>query len=117
MKERTFELLSKNWSALRDLYSSPDDIDLFTGGLAVTHVAGGLSRPTFTCIMAKQFESLKSGDRFVFTHGDQAGSFTSDQLTEIRGRRLRDIICENTGIAANRDNVLGWVGSWLSVHK
>ena len=64
MENKPIEISSKNWSALRDLYSSPDDIDLFTAGLAETHMAGGLTGPTFTCILANQFDSLKSGDRF-----------------------------------------------------
>ena len=34
--------------------------------MAETHVAGGQTGPTFNWIIAKQFESLKSGDRFFF---------------------------------------------------
>ena len=53
----------------------------------------------------RQFKALKDGDRFFFTHKKQAGSFTSSQLKEVRGRRLRDVICDNTEISSTRENV------------
>ena len=105
MKDKPREISSKNWNALKNLYKSPEDIDLFTAGLAETPVNDGLTGATFNCIKAKQFKSLKDGDRFFFTHQNQAGSFTSGQLKQLRGRQLRDVICENTGISATRDNV------------
>ena len=90
---------------IQSLYSSPDDIDLFVAGLAEEKVTGGLTGNTFNCIKARQFKALKSGDRFFFTHKKQAGSFTSSQLKEVRGRRLREIICDNTDITSTRENV------------
>ena len=57
------EIPSRQWEVLRSLYSSPDQIDLFTGGLAETPVGDGLTGPTFNGIKAKQFASLKDGDR------------------------------------------------------
>ena len=57
------EIPSRQWEVLRSLYSAPNKIDLFTGGLAETAVADGLTGPTFNCIKAKQFASLKDGDR------------------------------------------------------
>jgi len=106
MSQRPSEIASNQWEVLQTLYSSPDQIDLFTGGLAETPVADGLTGHTFNCIKAKQFASLKDGDRFFFTHSSEAGSLTKGQLKEIRGRRLGDIICDNTGISSVRENVL-----------
>ena len=57
------EIPSRQWEVLRSLYSAPNKIDLFTGGLAETPVGDGLTGPTFNCIKAKQFASLKDGDR------------------------------------------------------
>ena len=48
---------------------------MFAAGLAETAVNGGLTGPTFNCIKAKQFESMKKGDRFFFTHGQQAAKY------------------------------------------
>ena len=89
----------------KTLYSSRHYIDLFVAGLAEEKVSGGLTGKTFNCIKARQFKALKDGDRFFFTHKNQAGSFTSKQLKEVRGRRLREIICDNTDITSTRENV------------
>ena len=48
---------------------SPWDIDLFTGGLLEKPVTGGTLGPTFECIIGKQFQRLKVGDRFWFQSG------------------------------------------------
>ena len=64
MSRRPSEIPSNQWEVLKTLYSSADQIDLFTGGLAETPVADGLTGHTFNCIKAKQFASLKDGDRF-----------------------------------------------------
>ena len=80
---------------------------------------GGLTGPIFNCIKAKQFKNLMDGDRFFFTHKDQVGSFTTDQMVEIKKRwlgltfpinletrRLSDVLCDNTDIANIQDQVL-----------
>lgn len=53
-----------------------DDIDLFTGGLAETSGHGAIVGPTLTCIIGKQFQNLKRGDRFFFETSDPAIRFT-----------------------------------------
>ena len=49
-----------NWRILSELYETTDDIDLFVGGLAEVPVPGGLTGPTFNCIMAKQLVRAES---------------------------------------------------------
>ncbi len=50
------------------MYASPSDVDLFTGGLAeVEHDGDSVVGATFRCLIAKQFEALKFGDRFFHT--------------------------------------------------
>ena len=100
--DRPEEISSTQWTVLRTLYHSPEDIDLFVAGLAESRVPGGLTGRTFTCILAKQFSALKTGDRFFFTHNDQRGTFDLEQLSEIRKTTLRDIICQNTDIESTR---------------
>ena len=140
MADRPAEITGDQWTALRSLYRcrfyvlmicrvpfykcsvpifrSPEDIDLYSAGQAETPVPGGLTGPIFNCIKAKQFKSLMDGDRFFFTHKDQVGSFTTDQMVEIKKRwldltlpfnhefrRLSDILCDNTDIANIQDQV------------
>ncbi|XP_045159592.2 heme peroxidase 2-like isoform X2 [Mercenaria mercenaria] len=83
--------------ALQRLYSSPDDMDLFTAGVSETPVSGGKVGPTFACIIGEQFRSLKKGDRFYYEN-NEIGKFTSDQLKEIRRISMSKVICRNTGI-------------------
>ncbi|KAL3886201.1 hypothetical protein ACJMK2_026210 [Sinanodonta woodiana] len=86
------------WTALSALYQNASDIDLFSAGVSETPVAGGKIGPTFACIIGKQFEALKKGDRYFYENaGSQA--FTLAQLDEIRQTTLAKVICRNTGIA------------------
>ena len=105
-----------NWNILRTLYRHPKQIDLFVGGLAEDPdptggaAFSGLTGPTFNKIKALQFKSLKSGDRYFFTHVGQAGSFTNTGVDTLLSRKLSDIICDNTEITklpTNSFNVPG----------
>ena len=58
-----------SWDALKRVYSHPQDIELFSGGLLEERTNGeGILGPMFRKIVALQFERLKDGDRFFFTH-------------------------------------------------
>ncbi|UYV64040.1 hypothetical protein LAZ67_2006377 [Cordylochernes scorpioides] len=59
------------------------DIDLFTGGTSELPVRGGAVGPTFACIIASQFWTLKFGDRFFYEHTGQAGSFTNSTVPPV----------------------------------
>lgn len=101
------------WKKLQQVYESPEDIDLFTGGLVETPVEGGLTGPVFNCLKGMQYQFIREGDRFFFTHTDQAGSFTANQIEAIKTRTLRDIICDNfPGIDEARPKTF-WLSSPL----
>ena len=46
----------------------------------------------------------KNGDRFFFTHKNQAGSFTRQGREILLTRTLAGVICDNTDIAAVPEN-------------
>ncbi|VDO18474.1 unnamed protein product [Heligmosomoides polygyrus] len=88
------EVPSSVIEALRAVYESVDDIDLFTGVLSETPIKGAIIGPTAACIVAEQFSRIKKCDRFHYENpGPQ--QFTSDQLQEIRRVTLSSLICAN----------------------
>ena len=48
------EIPSHLWAKLSQLYEAPSDIDLFSAGLAETHISGAHVGPTFACIIGRQ---------------------------------------------------------------
>lgn len=88
----------KAWADLEKVYIHPQDIDLFVGGLLEQPLTGEVLGHTFGAIIAEQFRRLKYGDRFFFTHTGEDHSFTTMAISEVRKRRLSDIICDNTKI-------------------
>merc|ERR1712156_1250090 len=94
--DRYDDISQDNWSLLRDIYDRPSDIDLFTGGLAQEPNNGALTGVVFQQMKYNQFLRSKNGDRFFFTHRNQAGSFTRDAGQTLINRTLSGIICDNT---------------------
>lgn len=83
------------------IYASPDDIDLFPGGMSERPLQGGLVGPTFACIIGIQFRQLRKCDRFWFETDDPSIRFTEAQLNEIRKTTLAKIVCENMEITGD----------------
>ncbi|KAI5635150.1 peroxidase domain-containing protein [Phthorimaea operculella] len=82
---------------LSSVYSSPEDIDLWIGGLLEEAVEGGIVGPTFAHIIADQFSKLKRGDRYFYEYGADVnpGAFSPSQLAEIKKVTLARILCDN----------------------
>ena len=91
-----------NWDLLQSIYLHPHHIDLIVGGFAETPMDGGVVGPTFGHIIGHQFNVLKFGDRFFFTH---KGNMNSQELAQVRQRTLGDIICDNTHIPRIKEDV------------
>lgn len=53
---------------MKQVYASPDDIDLWIGGLLETPEDGSIVGYTFREIIADQFSRLKRGDRYFYEH-------------------------------------------------
>jgi len=98
--QRPAEVTQDGWNAVANVYGNnrngPQDIDLFVGGLIELPANGGLTGPTFQCLKAVQFQRLKDGDRYFFTHNTGQYAFSTQQIAEIRKQRLSDVICRNS---------------------
>jgi len=77
-------------------YESPDDIDLWSAGVAEKPLPGSMVGPTFACIIGKQFSNFRSGDRFWYENGGWPSSFTLEQLSEIRKIKMSRVLCDNS---------------------
>ncbi len=83
-------------AALEQAYGSVDAIDLWTGGLAEDHVAGGVIGSTFAKIIGDQFTALRDGDQYYFENQ----GFDKQTLNEIKGTTLSDLIMRDTDTSA-----------------
>ena len=66
---------------LREIYSHPNDIDLFVGLMIEEPLAGSRIGPLLACLLSVQFRRLRSGDRFWY---ENPGVFKPEQLTQIK---------------------------------
>uniref|UniRef100_A0A4W5P8N2 Myeloid-specific peroxidase n=1 Tax=Hucho hucho TaxID=62062 RepID=A0A4W5P8N2_9TELE len=82
---------------LLQLYGTPDNIDVWMGGVAEPFVHGGRVGPLFACLIATQFQRIRQGDVLWY---ENPGVFTSAQRNALRNVSLAQIICDNTGITS-----------------
>jgi len=85
---------------LEEVYGDVDNVDLWVGGLAEDHVAGGSLGATFRRIIVDQFTRLRDGDRFWYER-DLKGA----DLKLVRNTSLADVISANTGLENLQANV------------
>jgi peroxidase len=71
----------QSMAALRALYSSVDEIDLFAAAVAEKPLPGALLGQTFVCLVGDQFARLRRGDRFYYEEGNQPSTFSSSKYT------------------------------------
>uniref|UniRef100_A0A915PWL0 Peroxidase n=1 Tax=Setaria digitata TaxID=48799 RepID=A0A915PWL0_9BILA len=99
-------LKSLDLEELAKLYDHIDDVDLFVLGLAEKPELGALVGPTFACVIGRQFQKTRRGDRFWYENFFVPSAFTLEQLGEIRKTTLARIICDNSeGIQKIQPNV------------
>lgn len=67
---------------LSAVYQSPEDMDLWIGGLLEEPVEGGVVGATFANILADQFSRFKRGDRYFYENGPDVnpGAFTPSEF-------------------------------------
>nr|XP_046231744.1 eosinophil peroxidase isoform X2 [Scatophagus argus] len=82
---------------LLQLYGTPENIDVWLGGVAEPFVRGGRVGPLFSCLIATQFQRIRQGDRLWY---ENPGVFTPSQRAALSTASLSRIICDNTGITS-----------------
>ncbi|XP_029108651.1 myeloperoxidase-like [Scleropages formosus] len=78
-----------------ELYGTPDNTDVWLGGVSEPFVSGGHVGPLFSCLIAMQFQKIRQGDRLWW---EKNGVFTNQQRKSLAAVSLNRIICDNTGI-------------------
>jgi Ca2+-binding RTX toxin-like protein len=88
-------------AALRLVYATVDDIDLWTGGLSEALLPGAFLGETFRAVLVKQFTALRDGDRLYYENQ----GFDPQTLAEIRATTLSDIVRRNTDTQFLQDDI------------
>ncbi|XP_078076689.1 myeloperoxidase-like [Mustelus asterias] len=77
------------------VYRTPHNIDVWIGAIAEPLLPKARVGELLACLLGKQFQVLRDGDRFWW---ENKGMFTKQQKEELRKTTLSRIICDNTGI-------------------
>ncbi|XP_029468653.1 myeloperoxidase-like [Rhinatrema bivittatum] len=85
-----------------NLYGSPNNIDIWMGGVAEPFGPDGRLGPLLSCLIGTQFRNTRDGDRFYFENN---GVFTRNQVQALERVTLSHIICKNTRITQVPRNV------------
>nr|KAF6457293.1 lactoperoxidase [Rousettus aegyptiacus] len=80
---------------LLNLYGTPDNIDIWIGGTVEPLVEGGRVGSLLACIMGKQFQQIRDGDRFWW---ENPGVFTEKQRDSLQKISFSRLVCDNTHI-------------------
>ncbi|XP_074198835.1 myeloperoxidase isoform X3 [Camelus bactrianus] len=94
----------KNLNLARKLmaqYGTPDNIDIWMGGVAEPLKSKGRVGPLLACLIGTQFRKLRDGDRFWWENKDV---FSTQQQRALAKISLPRIICDNTGITVVSKN-------------
>ncbi|XP_055983729.1 myeloperoxidase [Sorex fumeus] len=94
---RNFDLARK----LIAQYGTPNNIDIWMGGVAEPLERNGRVGPLLACLIGTQFRNLRDGDRFWWQN---PGVFSQQQQQALAKISLPRIICDNTGITTVSKN-------------
>ena len=85
---------------LAEVYGDVDLVDAWIGGLAEDPHADGVIGETFATIIIDQFLRIRDGDPYW----SQAGGLPKDEVKDLWGTTLADVIEANTDVDAVQDN-------------
>ncbi|XP_044141706.1 myeloperoxidase-like [Bufo gargarizans] len=84
------------------LYGTPENIDVWVGGVSEPLVPRGKTGKLLSCLIGEQFRRTRDGDRFYY---ENPSVFSEAQRTSIERVTLAHIICANTNIKKVPRNV------------
>lgn len=84
-------------SILASLYTSPDELDAYVGGLAEEHAGGSLG-PLFTASIKAEYEKKRKTDRFYYAHPD--AGFTQEEISLFDRTTLSHVLLRNTELTS-----------------
>ncbi|XP_073421308.1 myeloperoxidase-like [Dendrobates tinctorius] len=88
--------------SLIQLYGTPENIDIWVGGVSEPLVRRGRTGKLLTCLIGNQFRRSRDGDRFYY---ENPSVFCLSQRISIERVTLAHIICANTNIKEVPKNV------------
>ncbi|XP_030559078.1 chorion peroxidase [Drosophila novamexicana] len=93
--------------SIRQIYDSPQDVDVYTGALSEPPLDGAILGPLLSCLVSDQFMRLKLGDSHWYERKVGPQKFSKPQLAEIYKTSLAAIICRNSdGIQRVRQHLM-----------
>uniref|UniRef100_A0ACB8G205 Uncharacterized protein n=1 Tax=Sphaerodactylus townsendi TaxID=933632 RepID=A0ACB8G205_9SAUR len=81
---------------LLNLYGTPENIDIWIGAIAEPLLPGARVGELLACLLGRQFQALRDGDRFWW---ENEGVFTPRQREELAKVTLFQILCQNTHLS------------------
>ncbi|XP_005111772.2 peroxidase-like protein 3 [Aplysia californica] len=102
-----FDQMGPDGRRFREVYSSVEDIDLYSAGISERPAPRVHVGPLYVCLLGRTFRELKYGDRFWYQNiEDPVTSFTADQVAEINRMSLARVLCDTvTGMTEVQRNV------------
>nr|CAD2182762.1 unnamed protein product [Meloidogyne enterolobii] len=83
---------------LATIYEHVDDIDLLVGVLAERPLKGAFLSQTLSCIIGRQFQRTKIGDRYWYENFFAPTAFSEEQLAQIKKTTWARVLCNVTAI-------------------
>ncbi len=92
---------AKAAARLRSVYSNPNQVDLFAGGICETaaHPRTGHTGPLITAVIQRQIRDVRDADRFWYQN-----ILTQEEIKEVESYTLSDLILNNTGLNPDEIN-------------
>jgi len=101
---------------MKEIYEDVNDIDAFIG--FISERKRGLVGATLACLLGRQFESLKRGDRFFYTNArENPYPFTRRQVEQLNRISLSKIVCDNHDIDMMPENAFSYEGKLTQCNK